>query len=182
MSEALAKQVYSLRSDLAATASGWRHIKAAPGAWMAAEFLVRMGIECEAQSLPAKYSKMTEKYCFDNVSKLVGRRTGLRYCEGYIARDDFPIPIHHAWAIDWENRVIDPTLREPERYAYLGYPIALAKRKRWLSSHSLSVLDTGSGINFKFMLHECPELFDLIDVGYRGFIKQKIKREEGFRE
>jgi hypothetical protein len=175
MSEWLTETAYSLRDNLAFEAATWRRLKAPPGAWMTQEFLVRLGIECAAQPLPAKYPKMTEKYCFDNTAKLVRRRTGLRYCEGYVVRDGFPISIHHAWAIDWENRVIDPTLGEPERYAYLGYPVALAKRKRWLSRGSESVLDTGSGINFKFMLRECPALIDLIEGEYRSFIERKIK-------
>lgn len=166
----------SLRASLAAEANAWRKLNAPPGAWMTLEFLVRKGVAGHPQRLPDRYPRMMPKACFQNAAQLVRNRSNLRFCEGYVVRDSFPIYVLHAWAIDRDDRVIDPTLEEPERYEYVGYPMSLATRRRWIKPpNNISVLDTGSGINFKFMLNECPELIDLIDTEYRSFIERKLK-------
>jgi hypothetical protein len=153
----------SIRDYLFHYSKNWRLLKAAPGAWMMSEFLARIGVSGEGQALPKGYRKMTPQLCFYNTAQLVRRRKGLRYCEGYVWRTEFPITILHAWALDADNRVIDPTLREPELYEYIGYPMSLDDRKRWLSKYSQSVFDTGRGVNIEMMIEILPELTELID-------------------
>jgi hypothetical protein len=164
----------ALRDHLQKMSQAWRSLKASPGAWLTAEFLLHKGVDCQAQALPKRYSRMIPKQCFRNAAQLVQRRKGLQYCEGYFLRPDIGIPIHHAWAIDQENRVIDPTLDDPEAGEFIGYPMALAMRKQWISKHSYSVLDTGRGINIKFMIHECSDLLDLIDNDHREFVMKTL--------
>lgn len=138
------------------------------------EFLVQAGIECHAQPLPDKYPPMMPKACFDNIAYLVRYRRSLRYCEGYVTHSGFPIAVHHAWAIDNDDRVIDPTLRDPEQYQFLGYPLLLKERRKWINRYSHAVFDTGSGRNVFFMLSHRPGLFDMIDEQYRAFIRSKL--------
>lgn len=161
----------SFRGFLAQQSVNWRSLRAPPGAWIMEEFLAQVGIDCAAQALPPEFVRLVPHACFDNTARLVRRmRCKLRYCEGYIGRDDLPIPIHHAWAIDADNRVIDPTLAEPEKYSFIGFPISLAERRRWISEHSQSVFDTGVGRNVKFMVQQHPPLLDLIDTRYHHLI------------
>jgi hypothetical protein len=159
-----------LRGYLASQAAGWRSIHAAPGAWAMEEFLVRLGIECRAQALPDTYHRLTPHACFANAAYLVGRRRALRYCEGFVLHSGLPIPIHHAWAIDAQNRVVDPTLRDPASYEFIGFPITLGERRRWTNRHSQSVFDTGCGRNLKFMVQHCPALIELMDEKYRQYV------------
>lgn len=159
---------------LAREAAGWRMLEAPPGAWFLQEFLVRVGIVGIAQPLPAKYPPMTPTYCFQNTAILVRRRRGLRYCEGYVIRNSFPFPIHHAWAIDANDRVIDPTLERPEECQFLGFPIDLKERKKWVNRNSQSVFDTGMGRNIKFMMQHCPALLDLVADQHREFVERVV--------
>lgn len=60
------------------------------------------------------------KHCFDNAYKLA-RRRGLQYVEGYATAI---IPVHHAWVIDHEGRIIEKTWPEPG-LAYFGVVLPL---------------------------------------------------------
>lgn len=64
------------------------------------------------------------KACFYNVMMLIKRRPELTYCEGVAAS---VFPIHHAWAIDNHDVVIDPTWQDRARSDwYYGVPIRRA--------------------------------------------------------
>lgn len=60
---------------------------------------------------PTSYGRMRECYC--NTFQLVEYHPQLTYCEGYAVSKTVPIPIHHAWAIDQDGRVLDPTWKVP---------------------------------------------------------------------
>ena len=82
------------------------------------DFLLRAGESFSA--IAAKRGGvrlMTPKQCFHNCGALVQRRADLTYCEGYAMKE--LIPIHHAWCIDSDGRVIEPTLRKPA-VEYIG--------------------------------------------------------------
>jgi hypothetical protein len=162
----------TLRADLATVARAWRRLKAPPTVWFINEFLVQRGIDGLAQKLPAKYPSMMPQQCFQNVRALTRRRTGLRYCEGHAQREMNGLSFLHAWALDTDNRVIDPTLGEPEKYHYLGVPIPPEEYKIWTSRQSLSVLDTGRGHNIAFMLKHCPDLLDLVEPDHRAWVAE----------
>lgn len=65
-------------------------------------------------------AKSTMKECFSNAQDLLLKTEDLTYVEGYIY---YHIPILHAWLIDSEGTVIDPTLRDSENYVYFGIPL-----------------------------------------------------------
>lgn len=58
------------------------------------------------------------KQCFKNSLNL-SLITGLTYCEGFIYR---VMPIHHAWCIDDEGKVYDPTIKDQHNIPYFGIP------------------------------------------------------------
>jgi len=159
-----------LKDRLACESAAWRQIKAPPGAWCFQEFLLRVGTAGIAQPLPPAYSRMMPNACFQNIAGLVRGSRHLRYCEGFALQQGFWLPIHHAWAIDTEDRVIDPTLVEPERYEFLGFPVSLAVRRKIVTRNSQSVFDTGHGMNFDFMMQHCPALLELVDEAHRSVI------------
>lgn len=62
------------------------------------------------------------KNCFENATLFaVGRN--LAYVEGFIAVHG--VPIHHAWCVNFQGDVIDPTIPDPERWEYFGIPMSI---------------------------------------------------------
>ena len=55
------------------------------------------------------YRMMKRNHCFENAFKMADWM-GLRYCEGYAFTG--VIPVHHAWCLDDDGLVVDPTWRE----------------------------------------------------------------------
>jgi hypothetical protein len=149
-----------LRATLMRESINWRALGANPGAWLVQEYVGREGIDCQAQALPSRFRPMTPQYCFANASKLM-RRKGLRYCEGYVWRTSFPITIHHAWVIDDQNRVIDPTLERPEECEYLGIVFTADDLRTRNGGAALLVTSLGM-VNAEFILKRCPALGDLM--------------------
>jgi predicted ABC-type ATPase len=72
------------------------------------------------QPLPkdVKYGK--QKECFKNAFQLASNSPDkYTYVEGYASPAGVPIPIHHAWVVDKDGKVIDNTWRKPGE-AYIG--------------------------------------------------------------
>jgi hypothetical protein len=178
MTDVAAEPNIPLKDRLAFESAAWRQIKAPPGAWCFQEFLLRVGTACIAQPLPAAYPRMMPNACFQNAATLVGGSRHSRYCEGFALLQGFSLPVHHAWAIDAENRVVDPTLVEPDQYEFIGFPVPLAVRRKIVTTTSQSVFDTGYGMNFCFMMQHCPALLDLVDDAYRGFVDGLLAKEK----
>ena len=70
------------------------------------------------------YERGQPQQCFANAGMLVMSQPGdeLTYVEGYAMRDDLPLPIYHAWAVDGQGRVIDTTWCDRQKRSYLGVP------------------------------------------------------------
>lgn len=71
-----------------------------------------------AQALPEGYCRGTPQHCFANAFDLAVNHDELTYVEGY-AQSAYLVNAH-AWVVDPDGQVIDPTWNEPERRAYLG--------------------------------------------------------------
>lgn len=82
-------------------------------------FLLKEGRIFKPQPLPSKYRKMPKKNCFGNAFNLVMDNSDLIYVEGY-ADCKIGIPVQHAWAVDQEGNVIDPTW--DDGLEYFGVP------------------------------------------------------------
>lgn len=145
-----------IRNIVQDQAEGWALI-GAPA--LMERFVLRNGQVCKGGKLPTGYRRGRAKQCFMNSIKLVTRKPGLRYVEGYTMGDEIPFLIHHGWALDADDRVIDVTLPEPDRYQYIGIVMT---RERMLDEVSrldvYGVLDTGCGLNADFMFRHDPPL------------------------
>lgn len=87
----------------------------------------------------------TMKYCFRNAANGAARNPDLHYVEGYAYAGEIPIPLHHAWLIDNDGDVIDPTW--PNGHDYFGAIIPEATiRKVQLKTGVFGVL-TYEGFN-----------------------------------
>lgn len=82
----------------------------------------------------------TPKACFANAQYLARTRKGLRYVEGFATR---MIPVEHAWCIDAEGRVIDPTWDAGEAdYFGIAFDREAVRRVRKITGRSYSLLFT----------------------------------------
>lgn len=98
-------------------------------------FLLEYGEEFEANPTPEWVEPMTPKMCFMNCHTLASEWYGgllgddiaeLFYCEGYVYSSGLPIPIHHAWLIDANGTLIEPTLPDrtaEEEITYFGVKV-----------------------------------------------------------
>ncbi len=77
--------------------------------------------------------------CFDNAFRLA-KRQGYRYTEGY-ACGPASIPVHHAWCLNAQNEVIDPTwsdhLAIGDEYVGVVIPFDLVKSTRHQANQSV---------------------------------------------
>jgi hypothetical protein len=88
-----------------------------------ADFILSLGREFKAApwTLKEKYHKRTPKECYANATHLALVHPEYTYVEGYCFHDDL-IPIAHAWCVDSQGVVFDPTLKNPEDFVYFGVP------------------------------------------------------------
>jgi hypothetical protein len=159
-----------LRASLRQMSEGFRAIGAQPGAWLMPEFVLREGIDCKAQALPPRYKRRVPKRCFANTAQMLKRARGLTYVEGFVSSPRVPFPVHHAWAINADNEVIDTTLGEPELCAYVGVKFSPAEyaagtrceTRAWKSASIM--LDWVGCVRTEYLLTRCPGLRDLMPM------------------
>src|SRR5678816_4846577 len=88
------------------------------------DLLLQAGTSYTPQPLPAKYTYGEMKQCFSNAFFGTISSLTLRYVEGY-GLTETGLPMHHAWMIDADDRVIDPTWRwqkhDPDDHYYIGH-------------------------------------------------------------
>jgi hypothetical protein len=80
------------------------------------QWLLKFGREFDFRPRPEWLPRGVPNLCFANAFSLAasteGREKGLHYTEGYVRDPDCPINIHHAWCVDLDGIVTDPTLPE----------------------------------------------------------------------
>lgn len=79
------------------------------------------------KGLPESIEPTPIKECFSNSQDLVFSNPKLSYVEGYVTHERLPLVIPHAWTLNEEGSVIDPTWRL-EGGTYFG----IALNKAWL--------------------------------------------------
>lgn len=80
----------------------------------------RYGRRFTNQPLPKAFRRMRAKDCYHNAFRLLSRDpASLTYCEGLI---DPAIIETHAWVVDAEGNVIDPTWKFDASREYVGIP------------------------------------------------------------
>lgn len=81
------------------------------------DFVLREGREFQAVPLPSNIPAMQKRQCFYNCTMLALEHPELTYVEGYGCN---MIPTMHAWCIDAQGRVVDPTWDYREGLNYYG--------------------------------------------------------------
>ncbi len=101
----------------------------------------------------------TQKECFKNAATLALSSPSYRYYEGYILRAELPLLIHHAWCVNGEAKIADPTLRDSSNTEYYGaefdHKILLDELLR---NKVYGLLDTGVSINVRLIKKLDPQL------------------------
>lgn len=62
------------------------------------------------------------KQCFLNATAIALVRDDVTYVEGFALDPGIPIPVEHAWLVDDNGHVIDPTWDESRGHLYYGVP------------------------------------------------------------
>jgi hypothetical protein len=106
--------VQQLRGYLAELASDERQFGAATA-------LLEYGRQFEPTNIKPRWLVMGEaKRCYQNAAAYVAVRDDVFYAEGYALNLEFPVPLEHAWLVDRDGKVIDPTWAEASHNVYVG--------------------------------------------------------------
>lgn len=78
---------------------------------------------CPSQYRAAMPAKKNATFCYYNAFMLLHNKN-LRYCEGHLVRggSTVPVQIQHAWCVDKQGRVVDPTWAYHPDTVYFGVP------------------------------------------------------------
>jgi len=88
-------------------------------------WLLERGEEFEGVARPSWLRRKQPKACFRNSYELALRRSGdLTYCEGFVVTV-VPLLIHHAWCVNGDGQVVEPTLADPVGASYFGVRVPL---------------------------------------------------------
>jgi hypothetical protein len=107
---------------------------------MLAHYYAKSGVEKSPAALLLQYGaeypdrrpapwRGTPKACYANAQYLVKRRPGWRYVEGFATA---LVPIEHAWCLNPDGQVIDPTLEQASDYFGVAIDMAVVRRIRRL--------------------------------------------------
>lgn len=84
-------------------------------------YLASYGQEWKAQALPKEYEPGKLGQCYENATQLVIHNSDLRYCEGVAYTEKTgSLPFLHAWAVDPDGKVVDPTWPDTQNAKYFG--------------------------------------------------------------
>ena len=102
--------------------------------------MLRHGRAFAPAPLPGDYRRGTPTYCFANAGALAKKKLSrLTYVEGYATAI---IPVLHAWCVDPDGGVVDPTWDDGVGVAYFGVAFATDfVRRRQNRAKGLSLLD-----------------------------------------
>lgn len=85
-------------------------------------FTLKMGRAWTPQPLPSSVMPGAKRQCYRNAGTLALEDRTLTYVEGY-AQPPNQMPVHHAWCVDADGRVIDNTFDDSELTEYYGVPL-----------------------------------------------------------
>jgi hypothetical protein len=97
-------------------------------------YVAAYGQEFKAAPLPEGVEPGTKQECYKNASLLVMSRPDLTYVEGFAKNGEVGdhFSFMHAWAVDKDNNVIDPTWDNPEKNQYFGVKYDREKYLKYL--------------------------------------------------
>lgn len=86
---------------------------------MVGDFYLDLGQARETAPLPDNVRRGEMRQCYMNAGLLSTEHSEFAYCEGFAMRSGL-FPMHHAWCLNDQGRVIDPTWPHDEKNEYLG--------------------------------------------------------------
>ena len=119
------------------------------------DFVLQNGIWCNITDETFEGKRKKSKECFKNAFQLVQKNfEDLVYVEGYA---NSVIPTLHAWAIDKEGNVIDPTWRSS--HGYFGVPFKFDYVARTLHERGLFGIIDNMQMSWPFCLENIGTFF-----------------------
>lgn len=116
------------------------------------DLLIAHGIEGVGSPLPKGMKRGPARHCYMNAGRIALDEIGYDYVEGLACNSVLPFPVAHAWLIDGEGRMIEPTWKQPKLCAYFGVVIPTKMlRREVLRKEMWGVLEDWCGYNDKFI-------------------------------
>lgn len=85
--------------------------------------LIRYGRRFTVIAAKPSWLRMGEKRnCFNTATAYAVTRNDIFYVEGYALEPELPFPVQHAWLVDANGQVIDPTYEDTTDHVYFGIP------------------------------------------------------------
>jgi hypothetical protein len=121
----------------APTCAGYLQVLSKMGV-LVGDFYLLLGQSRPARPLPAGVPQGVAKQCYKNAGVLALESAGAAYtyCEGYALRKGL-IPVHHAWCLDAQGHVVDPTWPFEEGNEYLGVAFEYQTLVRYCLDHGV---------------------------------------------
>ena len=135
----------------------WIHFA---GTGEAASFCMSHGVLKTSSPLPKSINRGTTKLCFQNAGMLaLAQPEKLTYCEGWAQMPAHRgLTTYHAWCLDRNGNVVDPTWTHSRGHEYLGVPIKIsALRKQILATKEWGFFPHGVYLPKEYS--ENPEAF-----------------------
>jgi hypothetical protein len=109
-----------------------------------ADLLLRHGRAYEWYRFPRRLARGLPRQCYLNASRLALRSSRFTYVEGCAIGCSLGIPVEHAWCIDAEGRVVDPTWKDGHDYfgvafrtTYLRFILSLNRNGGLITNHKM---------------------------------------------
>jgi len=109
------------------------------------------GIIFNKQIKPSSIKGKPSLY-YQNCYEIMCDNPDLHYCEGFAVHEKLPLPLTHAWLINNESEVIDPTWLDRGETAYLG--VVFNKSfitKRLIQTQSFAVIESDYKQDYKML-------------------------------
>lgn len=129
------------------------------------DIVMKLGRFFEPADRPSWLKKGKDKLCFMNAAQLADRHRDLTYVEGFAVPSGIGIPMHHAWCVDKDGKVLDNTWAKKGQ-AYFG--VAFDTRYLW---------DALAKTRHYGMFTDFPN--DKYDPYQNGFPKEALKSVKG---
>jgi len=144
------------------------------GANLPNDFMLQYGRDCEMSARTFLGPRDEPKACYANAIHRAVHDSRLTYYEGYVFV--YGVALQHAWLMDKDDFVIDPTL-EPNTdgriNGYFGIPFITEYVKRaCIANNNYGVLD------YFFAGKTAPKLYELgLEAGQQWLLEQPVRRK-----